>query len=123
MINWARNKHEGVRGIAAGYQERGVEMVGFNTDSPVIPQEELQLQAAMGVRYGFDDSRMQALRGLTIVPARTMGIEDRVGSIEPGKQADILVTDGTPVDPRTSVATVFIEGRRVYDADEDGRRW
>jgi imidazolonepropionase-like amidohydrolase len=123
FINWARNKHEGFRGIAAGYQSKGHTMVGFNTDSPVIPQEELSLNAAMGARYGFEDANMDVLRGLTIVPARAAKIDHLVGSIEVGKDADILVVDGHPADPRTSARIVFVEGRRVYDAERDGRRW
>ncbi len=112
-----------ILGIAAGYQQNGHPEVGFNTDSPVIPQEELPLQAAVGVRYGFDDARMDSIRGLTIVPAQTVGIAHRVGSLAPGKDADILVTSGDPVDPRSSVETVWIEGTRVYDAATDGRLW
>ena len=123
MINWARNKHEGVRGVAAGYQARGLDDVGFNTDSPVIAQEELLVQATVGTRYGFQDDHMQALRGLTIVPARAARIDHRVGSLEPGKDADILVCTGYPVDPRVSSDMVFVNGARVYDADRDGRLW
>jgi len=123
FIEWARNKHEGFRGIAAGYQGGGVEMIGFNTDAPVIAQEQLSVQAAMGVRYGLDDQGLAAVRGLTIVPARAAGIDGRVGSLEPGKDADVLVTTGHPADPRTAMDMVFIEGRRVYDAERDGRRW
>lgn len=123
FMYWAHNKHEGVRGVAAGYQQAGHTMVGFNTDSPVIPQETLSLQAAMGVRYGFDDSNLEAVRGLTIVPAKTAHIDHLVGSIEVGKQADILVVTGHPADPRTAVERTYIEGRLVYDAERDGRRW
>lgn len=123
FINWARNKHEGVRGVAAGYQERGVKMVGFNTDSGIIPQEELLVQGAMGVRYGFDESGMDLVRGLTIVPAKTAKIDHRLGSIEAGKDADILVSNGHPADPRTTIEVVFVDGRRAYDAERDGRRW
>jgi len=123
FIAWARNKHEGVRGLAAGWQELGQKEIGFNTDSPFVPEEELPVQATMGVRYGLDDSGLAALRGLTIVPARTAKIEARVGSLEPGKDADILVCDGYPVDPRTTVRLVFVDGRRAYDAERDGRRW
>jgi imidazolonepropionase-like amidohydrolase len=112
-----------ILGIAASYQQNGHPHIGFNTDSPVIPQEELHLQAAVGVRYGFDDSRMDSIRGLTIVPATTAGIAHRVGSLAPGKDADILVTSGDPVDPRSSVEIVWIEGTRVYDAQSDGRLW
>jgi len=123
FIAWARNKHEGVRGLAAGWQELGQKEIGFNTDSPFVPEEELPVQATMGVRYGLDDSELAALRGLTIVPARAAKIDARVGSLEPGKDADILVCDGYPVDPRTSVRIVFVNGRRAYDAERDGRRW
>jgi imidazolonepropionase-like amidohydrolase len=123
MINWAHHGYEGVRGVAAGYQERGMDMVGFNTDSPIIPQEQLPLQAGMGARYGFDDSANQAMRGLTIVPAVTAKIDHLVGSLEPGKQADVLITTGHLADPRTAVDVVYIEGRRAYDAERDGRRW
>ena len=123
FINWARNKHEGFRGVAAGYQELGHTMVGFNTDSPIVPQEELSVNAAMGARYGFEDSRMQVLRGLTIVPAKAALIDDRVGSLEVGKDADVLVVTGHPADPRTSMEIIFVDGRRAYDAERDGRRW
>jgi len=123
MINWTRNKHEGTRGIAAGYQERGLELVGFNTDSPVIAQEDLLINSAMGVRYGLDDRNMAALRGLTIVPAIASKQADRLGSLEVGKDADILVADGYPPDPRTTFSIVFVNGRRAYDMERDGRRW
>ena len=123
MIDWARHGFEGVRGIAAEYQARGVRDIGFNTDSPVIAQEELHIQATVATRYGFRDERLEALRGLTIVPARAARIDSRVGSLEPGKDADILVCTGYPVDPRVASDMVFVNGARVYDADRDGRIW
>ena len=123
MINWARNKHEGMRGVAAGYQERGMSEVGFNTDSPVIAQEELSVNAAMGARYGMKDDALEIVRGLTIVPARAAKIDDQVGSIEVGKDADLLIVTGHPADPRTSMESVYVDGRLVYDAERDGRRW
>jgi len=107
-----------ILGVAAGYQERGMRLVGFNTDSPVVPGETLPLQAAGAVRYGFDDADMQSVKGVTIVPAIVAGIADRVGSLEPGKDADFIVTAGDPLDPRSGVQLVFIEGRLVYEAPE-----
>ena len=62
-------------------------------------------------------------RGLTIVPAETAGIAHRVGSLAPGKDADVLVVSGNPIDPRNRVDAVFIEGERVYDAAREIRRW
>ena len=116
-------QHDGKHvGIAAEYQKRGHSAIGFNTDAFVIPQEELQLQAAIGVRFGFDDSTMDSVRGLTIVPARTAGIDGRVGSIEVGKDADLVALGGHPADPRNAVDFVWVEGELVYDAEE-GRLW
>jgi imidazolonepropionase-like amidohydrolase len=110
-------------GCAAEYQKRGHTMVGFNTDSPIVPEEQFSLQAAVATRYGFENDDAQALRGLTIVPAMAAGIDDEVGSLEAGKHADVLVVTGDPADPRTVVERVFIEGRRVYDMSREERRW
>jgi imidazolonepropionase-like amidohydrolase len=120
---WIVNDNDGrIYGMAERYQSEGHGLIGFNTDSPVIPQEELPLQAAMAVRYGFDNSNVEHVRGLTIVPATAAGIADRVGSLERGKDADFLVTDGDPADPRTTIHLTYVEGERVYDAQEE-RRW
>ena len=72
----------------------------------------------MGAHYGFDGRQMQGVRGLTIVPAIVAGIDKRVGSLEPGKDADLVVLDGDPLDPRTRVERVYLEGQRVLDARE-----
>ncbi len=122
-----RSRTDGkILGIAAGYQERGHKMVGFNTDcvsSTGVTAEELSLQAAVSCRYGFDNSQMDAVRGLTIVPAMTAGIAQDVGSIEVGKEADLIAVTGDPVDPRSSVEIVWIRGRLMYDARSEARRW
>ena len=125
FINWGQLgvADVGFRGAAAGYQERGHKMIGFNTDSPVIPQQELQLQAGMSVRYGLDDSGMEAVRGLTIVPATAAGIQHRVGSLEPGKDADVVVISGHPADPRSWVERVWLDGVDVYNSSAERRRW
>ena len=123
IIDWVGTNPEKVQGLAAGYQERGMEMIGFNTDANVMPQEELFLQSTINVKYGFDNSSMAAVRGHTIVPAVTAGIDARVGSLEPGKDADILVISGDPSDPRSHVETVYINGRKVYDTALEPRRF
>jgi imidazolonepropionase-like amidohydrolase len=116
-------------GIAAEYQRHGMQMLGFNTDSLPFrgagtpPAEELFLQAAIGVRYGLDDSQLATVRGLTIIPAKTAGIDHRVGSLEVGKDADIVVIGGHPADPRSAVELVYIDGRQVYDTSTDRRRF
>lgn len=111
--------HDGkIVGVAGAYQAAGHTRIGFNTDAPVVPQEELPLQASMGVRYGFDDSQMGTIKGLTLVPAETAKIADRVGSIEVGKDADLVLITGHPADPRNHVRMVWGEGDVVYDAKE-----
>lgn len=118
LIGWTGDNPERVQGCAAGYWEMGHRMIGFNTDSPVIPQEELPLQAAIAVRHGFPDDGLQAVRGLTIVPAVTIGMGDRLGSLEAGKDADIVVISGHPADPRSGVDAVYVNGELMYDASE-----
>ena len=115
-------------GVAAKYQDEGHTNVGFNTDCVGTrgrggpSQEELGLQAAMGVRYGFDNSDMQAVRGVTSVPAATAGL-DSLGTIEAGKDADIICVTGDPLDPRCSVEVVWSKGIKVYDTSVDRRRF
>lgn len=123
FIRWSGSNPEAILGVAAGYQKLGHKRIGFNTDAPVIPQEELPLQAAVAVRYGLDDSNLETVRGLTIIPAVTIGIDHRLGSLEAGKEADIVVVTGDPSDPRTSVEQVFVRGARVYDTATERRRW
>ena len=117
-----------ILGLCAEYQKAGHTAIGFNTDClgrdlfGVPSQQELSLQAAMAVRYGLDDVDMASVRGLTIVPAETVGLGDRIGSLEPGKDADVVVVSGDPSDPRTSVELVLVNGEVVYDAEEE-RLW
>ena len=108
-------------GIAAEYYKRGVENLGVNTDAPVIPQEELFFQASVAVRYGWTEER--AIRGLTIEPAKALMIDDRVGSLEVGKDADIVITTGSILDPRNFVTLVLIDGGIAYDIKKDRRRF
>ncbi len=110
-----------IKGIVAEYEKRGLKRLGVNTDSPVIPQEELSFQATMAVRYGWNEEA--AVRGITIEAANALMIADRVGSLESGKDADILITTGSIIDPRNYVKQVFIDGRSVYDITVDRRRF
>jgi imidazolonepropionase-like amidohydrolase len=110
-----------IKGIVAEYANRGVTWLGVNTDAPVIPQEELAFQATMAVRYGWNEE--DAIDGLTIEVAKALMIDDRVGSLEPGKDADILITTGSIIDPRNYVRQVFIDGASVYDIKTDRRRF
>jgi imidazolonepropionase-like amidohydrolase len=108
-------------GIPSMYAEAGVTRLSLNTDSPVVPQEDLAFQGTMAVRYGLDPK--VAIRALTIEPAKAILINDRLGSLEAGKDADILLTTGDPLDPRNYVAWVMIGGKVVYDTATERRRY
>ncbi len=85
--------------------------VSIITDSPVIPQQYLPLCAGLAVKEGMD--AFDALKAITINPARHLGIEDRVGSLEVGKDADIVIAAGDVMKSETEVCAVYIEGVRV----------
>lgn len=77
----------------------------------------LPLEAAFAVRGGC--SEKTALEALTIVPARMLGMEDRIGSIEEGKDADLLILNGQPMDYRTYVETAIVNGKVAYQRYTD----
>lgn len=83
--------------------------VSIITDAPVTPLKYLPLCAGFAVHAGMDP--FHALQAITINPAKHIGIEDRVGSIEVGKDADIVVTDGSCFEIGTNVLHVFIDGK------------
>ncbi len=87
---------------AAGLQ------VSIITDAPVIPQQYLPLCAGMAVKAGMDP--FQALQAITINPAKHIGVADRVGSLEAGKDADIVLADGDPMISDTLIRYVIVDG-------------
>lgn len=85
--------------------------VSIITDSPVIPQEYLPLCAGLAVKAGMDE--FEALKAITINPAALMGVADRVGSLEVGKDADIAVFQGNPMVSDSVCRRVFINGEEL----------
>ena len=81
------------------------------TDHPVIPVQYLPLCAALAVREGMEEG--DALRAITITPARICGLDRRVGSIAPGKDADLAVFDQHPLSFSAKPRLVFCGGKRV----------
>ena len=75
----------------------------------------LSLNAGIAVQNGMPHQK--ALEGLTVVPARMLGVEDRVGSLAEGKDADIVLYEGDPLEITTPVRMVFIGGRKVYERE------
>jgi imidazolonepropionase-like amidohydrolase len=92
--------------------------IAITTDHPVVPIHFLVHQAAFAVRDGLDAST--ALAALTINPARIAGIDDRLGSIEVGKDGDLAIWSGDPLNVLSRVQRAFIEGNQIY-AYNDGR--
>ena len=78
-----------------------------------IPQEYLPLCAGLAVKAGMDP--FEALKAITINPAKHIGIADRVGSIEVGKDADFAVYDGDPMVSDSVCRMVFIEGKKIEE--------
>ena len=88
--------------------------VSIITDSSVIPQQYLPLCAGMAVKAGMDE--FDALKAITLNPAEHIGVADRVGSLEVGKDADVVITNGCPFEVMTEVKAVFIDGARIEQA-------
>jgi len=86
--------------------------IAITTDHPVVPINFLVHQASLAVKDGLD--RETALRALTINPARIAGIDDRLGSIEPGKDADLVLWSGDPLDVLSRAELAFLDGVEVY---------
>lgn len=106
-------------GFAAGYWKHGVRRVGINTDSPVVPQEELFFQATMHCWFGW--LPYHGLKGVTAIPAQALGLFNRLGSIEAKKDADFCIWTGDPLDPRSACLMTVVNGRIEYDSRK-GRR-
>ncbi|MDR3280268.1 MAG: amidohydrolase [Synergistaceae bacterium] len=83
------------------------------TDHPVVPIEHLSVCASLAVRAGLPPE--EALKAVTIYAAEHLNIQDRVGSIEPGKDADIAVWDGDPLDSRSKVLLTFVGGELFFE--------
>lgn len=92
--------------------------LAITTDHPVVPINHLVLQAQLAVREGLDPKI--ALEALTINPATFMGIDKCVGSLEEGKDADVVIWSADPLSLDARPRHVFIGGSEVYRRHEDG---
>jgi len=86
--------------------------IAITTDHPVVPIHFLVHQATLAVKEGLD--RDTALAALTINPARIAGVDGRLGSIEPGKDADLVLWSGDPLDVFSRAQRALIGGREIY---------
>lgn len=87
--------------------------IAIMTDHPVVPIQYLGISAGLSVRGGLDEER--ALKAVTLGAAKILGLDHRVGSLEPGKDADVVIMNGHPFDVRSLVVKVLVSGKVVYD--------
>ncbi len=97
-----------------GILSRAGVKVAIMTDHPCVPIQYLSFCAAMAVREGMDEN--EALKAITINAAEITGIDNRVGSLEKGKDGDIIIMDGNPLDIRTKIKTTIIGGKVVFNS-------
>lgn len=83
------------------------------TDHGVIPEQYLPVEAGLCVREGLPE--MEALRAITINAAEVIGLADRIGSLAPGKDADLVLFDGHPLETRTHASLVLVNGEIAYE--------
>ena len=100
-------------------RDRGV-LVSFNSDSSELARR-LYLEAAKAVKYG-KTPEPEALKFVTCNPAKQLGLEARVGSLEPGKDADFALWSASPLDARTVCLETWIEGKKYFDRRLDPER-
>jgi imidazolonepropionase-like amidohydrolase len=97
----------------AGILERAGVLVSIHSDDAIVDSRMMLREAALAVRGGM--TRDGALKALTINGARQMKLDARVGSLEPGKDADFLVLDGDPLSAYSHVLETWVEGDKLFD--------
>ena len=117
--DWWAYKYEVIDAIpynGAIMEDRGV-VVSFNSDSSELARR-MNLEAAKAVRYGGVPEQ-EALKFVTLNPAIQLGVEERVGSLEPGKDADFVIWNGSPLSTYSLVEQTWVDGRRYFDREQD----
>lgn len=104
----------------AGVMEKAGAMIAFHTDDYITDSRLFFRMAAFGVRGGM--SRDGALRALTINAAQMLDLDHRIGSLEPGKDADFIMLDGDPLSVYTKVLETWVEGEKVFDREDPDDR-
>ena len=121
LIVWKTNEEqnaEEMKVVPIIFHEAGVKFA-FQTDTSRYGRRYLWYQAATAVKYGM--SRTEALKSITLYPAQFIGIDDRFGSIETGKEANLIFLTGDPLDAQTWVDKVMLAGEVVYEKSKDQR--
>jgi len=93
--------------------EKAGVLVGFHTDDPICDSRRFLRSAAFAVRAGM--TRKGALEAVTLANAKILGLENRVGSLEPGKDADFILLSADPLSVYAHVEQTWVEGKKVFD--------
>ncbi len=93
--------------------EKAGVLVGLHTDDPICDSRRFLRSAGFAVRAGM--TRQGALEGVTLANAKILGLENRVGSLEPGKDADFILLSGDPLSVYSHVEQTWVEGRKIFD--------
>ena len=101
----------------AGILNKAGVLIALTTDHPVCRLQYLPLCAALAVKEGMPEA--DALRAISIDAARICRVDHRLGSLATGKDADIVLWDGHPLDVRSSVVTVLIDGKVVWEKNKE----
>ncbi len=119
FADWWAYKYEVKDAIpfAGALMHRAGVVVSFNSDDAELGRH-LNHEAAKAVRYG-GVSEVEALKFVTLNPARQLRIDDRVGSIEVGKDADLVLWSGHPLSNMSVVQQTWVDGRKYFDREED----
>lgn len=99
--------------------EQGV-LVSFNSDSDELARR-MNWEAAKAVKYGRDLPPEEALKFVTLNPAKQLMIDDRVGSIEAGKDADLAIWSGPPLSAFSRCVATYVDGRRLFSLEDDAK--
>lgn len=103
----------------AGILNRAGVMTAITTDHPVSMIQYLPICAGLAVKAGLPLE--EGYKSITIYPAIICGVDDRIGSLEPGKDADIAIFDGNPMEIFTRTLYTIIDGKVIYRSDEADR--
>jgi imidazolonepropionase-like amidohydrolase len=103
-----------------GILEKAGVNVAFHTDDYITDSRVFRRSAALAVRAGM--SRAGALRALTLAGAEMLGLQDRVGSLKPGKDADFAILEGDPLSVYCKTLETYVDGRKVFDRSVESDR-